>query len=36
VSARLSRCSAPGYVDDIRVQNNQFAHNGDVLVIIDQ
>jgi multidrug resistance efflux pump len=25
-----------GYVDDIRVQNNQFVHKGDVLFIIDQ
>jgi multidrug resistance efflux pump len=25
-----------GYVDDIRVRNNQFVHKGDVLVIIDQ
>jgi len=25
-----------GYVDDIRVQNDQFVHKGDVLFIIDQ
>jgi multidrug resistance efflux pump len=25
-----------GYVDDIRVRNNQFVHKGDVLFIIDQ
>ena len=25
-----------GYVDDIRVRNNQFVHKGDVLLIIDQ
>src|SRR5438874_11154308 len=25
-----------GYVDDIRVRNNQFVHNGDVLFTIDQ
>src|SRR5712672_2265890 len=25
-----------GYVDDIRVRNNQFAHKGDVLFTIDQ
>ena len=25
-----------GYVDDIRVQNDQFVHKGDVLFTIDQ
>jgi len=25
-----------GYVDDIRVRNNQFVHKGDVLLVIDQ
>src|SRR5258708_39270774 len=25
-----------GYVDDIRVKNDQFVHKGDVLFIIDQ
>ena len=25
-----------GYVDDIRVRNNQFVHKGDVLFVIDQ
>src|SRR5690242_7062096 len=25
-----------GYVDDIRVRNDQFVHKGDVLFIIDQ
>jgi multidrug resistance efflux pump len=25
-----------GYVDDIRVRNNQFVHEGDVLFVIDQ
>ena len=25
-----------GYVDDIRVRNDQFVHKGDVLVVIDQ
>src|SRR6202008_4549175 len=25
-----------GYIDDIRVRNNQFVHNGDVLFVIDQ
>src|SRR4029077_4023116 len=25
-----------GYVDDIRVQDNQFVHKGDVLFVVDQ
>src|SRR6201982_2711913 len=25
-----------GYVDDVRVRNNQFVHKGDVLLVIDQ
>jgi RND family efflux transporter MFP subunit len=25
-----------GYVDDVRVRNNQFVHKGDILLIIDQ
>jgi len=25
-----------GYVDDIRVRNNQFVHKDDVLLVIDQ
>jgi multidrug resistance efflux pump len=25
-----------GYVDDIRVRNDQFVHKGDVLFVIDQ
>jgi multidrug resistance efflux pump len=32
----FSRARRSGYVDDIRVRNDQFVHKGDVLFIIDQ